>query len=441
MKLIFSVDYFTSWGQTVYVEGSIPELQPAEMSFSENHLWKLTLDIPSDVPSFTYSYYVKDQEGAIIKEWGKPRVFESKENIAVYHLKDQWMGIPYNSPFFSSAFTKAFFAPDKKKKIASSIAETSITFRVFAPEIRGGKCLALVGNNTVLGNWKVKKSLLMSNENFPEWSITLDRSKLKAPFEYKFAVADPETLSVEEWENGTNRAVTALPPKEEELIITCGVYRGNNPAWKCAGVAIPVFSLRSETSFGIGDFADLKKMIDWAANTGQRVVQLLPVNDTTMTHTWTDSYPYNANTIFALHPLYLSISVFGKLKDKEVMKFAASMQKELNALPEVDYEAVSDAKWKIYRTAYNEQYTKVNKTADYKDFVEQNKEWLYPYCAFCYLRDKYKTVDFRQWQQYATFSLDIIDELCNKNSQDYDEIAIHSFLQYHLHNQLKEASD
>lgn len=441
MKLIFSVDYFTSWGQTVYVEGSIPELQPAEMSFSEDHLWKLTLNIPSDVSSFTYSYYVKDQEGTIIREWGKPRVFESKGDIAVYHLKDQWMGIPYNSPFFSSAFTKAFFAPAQKKRTASTTASTLITFKVFAPEVNGDKCLALIGNNAVLGNWKVKKALVMSNENFPEWSITLDRSKLKAPFEYKFAIADPEALSVEEWENGTNRTLDTFPPKGEALIVTCGVYRGNNPTWKCAGVAIPVFSLRSETSFGIGDFADLKKMIDWAANTGQRVVQLLPVNDTTMTHTWMDSYPYNANTIFALHPLYLSISIFGKLKDKEVMKFATSMQKELNALPEVDYEAVSDAKWKIYRTAYKEQYIKVKNTAAYQDFVEQNKEWLYPYCTFCYLRDKYKTVDFRQWKEYATFSPEIIDELCDKSSQDYDEIAIHCFLQYHLHCQLKEASD
>jgi 4-alpha-glucanotransferase len=441
MKLFFSVDYSTSWGQEVYVEGSIPELHAVVMSYADGNMWRLSMDIPSETDSFTYFYYVKNQEGTVIREWGQPHVFEKAEHVSVYHLEDQWMGIPYNSPFFSSAFTKAFFAPAVKQVAEPQSIASAITFKVFAPELRDDQCLAIVGNNSTLGNWSVKKALLMSNDSFPLWSITLDRSKLKAPFEYKFAVVDPKTLSIEQWENGDNRTLKKLPPLEEALTVTCGVYRGNNPTWKCAGVAIPVFSLRSEESFGIGDFGDLKKMVDWAALTGQRVVQLLPVNDTTMTHTWRDSYPYNANTIFALHPLYLSLSVFGSFKSKETAKFIASKQKELNALPEIDYEAVAEAKWQIYRVAYKEQAAKTLKTAAYKEFVEQNSEWLYPYCVFCYLRDKYQTVDFHQWEQYAVYRPAILAELCDKHSEAYEEVSIHCFLQYHLHCQLKEASD
>ena len=55
--------------------------------------------------------------------------------------------------------------------------------------------------------------------------------------------------------------------------------------------------LRSEKSFGVGDFGDLKRMIDWAVATNQKAVQILPINDTTMTHTWTDSYPYSSISI------------------------------------------------------------------------------------------------------------------------------------------------
>ena len=56
-----------------------------------------------------------------------------------------------------------------------------------------------------------------------------------------------------------------------------------------AGTAVPVFSLRSEGSFGVGDFGDLQRMTDWVARTGQHILQILPINDTTSTHTWVDS--------------------------------------------------------------------------------------------------------------------------------------------------------
>ena len=52
---------------------------------------------------------------------------------------------------------------------------------------------------------------------------------------------------------------------------------------RAGNIAIPVFSLKSEKSFGVGDFGDLKRMVDWAVNTRQKVIQILPINDTTMT--------------------------------------------------------------------------------------------------------------------------------------------------------------
>ena len=76
-------------------------------------------------------------------------------------------------------------------------------------------------------------------------------------------------------------------------------------------MAIPVFSLKSEKSFGVGDFGDLKRLVDWAVSTHQKVIQILPVNDTTMTHAWTDSYPYNSISIYAFHPMYADIRQTG----------------------------------------------------------------------------------------------------------------------------------
>jgi len=441
MRCVFSIDYHTTWGQKLCIDGSIPELRDVEMIYSEGDRWSLSVVLPDDTEAFEYAYFVENQDGSVIKEWGRSRVFSKNSSGNVFHLQDRWMGLPHNSPFFASAFTKSFFI--HQKDFSSGFKEylSSLTLKVFAPEVPSGKCLAVVGNATALGKWKVTKSLLMSSACFPEWSITLDLSKCKAPLEYKFAVVDPATMEVVSWENGENHLLAKLPKKGEQLIVTNGVFRGNASSWRGAGVAVPVFSLRSDTSFGIGDFVDLKKMIDWAHQTGQRVVQLLPVNDTTMTHTWTDSYPYNANTIFALHPLYLSLSAFGTLKNKVLYQHSIEQQKALNALPEVDYEVVAEAKWEFYREAYKEQGPKTLKSSGFKQFFEQNKEWLVPYSAFCYLRDTFQTVDFHQWGEYSVFNCSVIQTLCDPKSEAYDPIAIHYFLQYHLHCQLKDASD
>lgn len=62
--------------------------------------------------------------------------------------------------------------------------------------------------------------------------------------------------------------------------------------WRGAGVAIPMFSVRSEADLGVGEFLDLKLFVDWAAESGFHLVQLLPINDTSVHGMWWDSYPY-----------------------------------------------------------------------------------------------------------------------------------------------------
>ena len=119
-------------------------------------------------------------------------------------------------------------------------------------------------------------------------------------------------------------------------------------------MAIPVFSLKSEKSFGVGDFGDLKRLVDWAVSTHQKVIQILPVNDTTMTHAWTDSYPYNSISIYAFHPMYADIRQMGTLKDKEAVAKFNEKQKELNSLPAIDYEAVNQTKWEYYRLLFRQ---------------------------------------------------------------------------------------
>jgi len=441
MKFVFSINYSTRWGQILYLNGSLTELESVGMVYMKDGFWSLSIDLPERTDVFNYSYFVKNPDGSIIREWGRPRRFIRNVSASVFYIYDLWMDRPYNSPFFSSAFTKSFFVPSKTFTEKDKNYTSALALKVLAPEILPGQRLVVAGNTPALGGWDIHKAALMDNSVFPEWKVTVSLVGSETPVEYKFVVVDAETMKVVAWENGENRVLYQLPKIGEAMVVNNGVFKGNPTYWRCAGVAIPVFSLRTENSFGIGDFVDLKMMVDWAAKTGQRVVQLLPVNDTTKTHTWADSYPYNAITIYALHPLYLSLSVFGKLKNKTLNLKMIRLQKGLNALPEVNYEAVSEAKWEIFREAYKEQGSEILQSAAFKKFFEQNKVWLIPYSVFCHFRDQYQTVDFHQWGEYAVYNSFNIMPLCIPGSAVYDEIAIHWFLQFHLHNQLKDASD
>jgi len=441
MKFVFSINYRTTWGQILCLNGSLPELQSVKMVYTTGGCWTLSIDLPDNTEEFEYCYFLKNTDGSVVREWGKPRKFLRLGSESAYYLYDVWMDKPYNSPFFLSTFTKLFYAPTKVFREKDKKYVNPLTLKVLAPEVQPGQCLAVAGNTPSLGKWNVPKAVLMDNTCFPEWKVTLSLTRSNVPIEYKFVVVDPMSMEVIVWENGENRCLNILPKKGASVIVHNGVFRGDPSNWRCAGTSIPVFSLRSESSFGIGDFVDLKKMIDWAEDTDQKVVQILPVNDTTITHTWKDSNPYKAISIYALHPLYLGLSAFGRLKDIELKKRIQRLQKELNALPEVDYDEVSNAKWKIYRDVYKEIGARTLQSAEFQEFFRLNGEWLIPYAAFCHFRDQYQTVDFHQWDKYAVFNFSSVQALCNRKSEAYDEMGIHCFLQFHLHKQLKDALD
>ena len=170
---------------------------------------------------------------------------------------------------------------------------------------------------------------------------------------------------------GDNRILSPYNYNKVDSRLFRGFHlRDPQKRWKGSGIAIPVFSLRSENSFGIGEFTDLKLMIDWAEKTGMDIIQMLPINDTTMNHTWQDSYPYNANSIFALHPAYINLEKVGKIAD--TLKFNKEKSK-LNALEEIDYEAVTEAKWSYLREIYNNEGESTFKTKSFKDYFEKNQ--------------------------------------------------------------------
>ena len=181
-------------------------------------------------------------------------------------------------------------------------------------------------------------------------------------------------------------------------------------------------------------------MIDWAVSTQQKVIQILPINDTTMTHAWTDSYPYNSISIYAFHPMYADIKQMGTLKDKSAAAKFNKKQKELNGLPAMDYEAVNQTKWEYFRLIFKQEGEKVLASGEFGEFFNANKEWLQPYAVFSYLRDAFQTPNFREWPRHSVYNAQDIEKMCRPESVDYPHIALYYYIQFHLHLQLVAAT-
>lgn len=424
MKLFFSIEYRTSWGEQLVLRLG---KRRTVLQYADGGIWTGTLDRFTQTEPTEYRYEIERDGVSVRTEW-RPHTLHLPADPAVrtLRIRDRWQEMPADTPFYASAFTRGIFGrtnPGTPKK-----GRGNVTLRVVLPTLRPDETLAVAGSGPELGDWK--RIVPLDDSRFPEWELTLDAAQ---GFEYKFLVADRKTLAPILWEEGANRTWNALPGPGEHVIDSAGAPRLPERRWRGAGTAVPVFSLRSEEDFGVGEFYDLRRLIDWAAATGQRIIQVLPINDTTMTGTWEDSYPYNANSTFALHPQFIRLPDAGVEEDDEYRR----LRDELNALPDVDYQQVNRHKQRLLRRAYERHGARTARRRDYNAFLAANRHWLIPYAAFCTLRDEYGTPDFTRWEGYARYDKKAVEAYCHEHKHD---IGFHCYVQYHLHTQLTEVS-
>ncbi len=449
MTLTFNIEYRTNWGEVVKVWGSIPELgdnnpmQAIPLNTIDGVKWTLTIEtdsIPSD-KKINYAYCIYSKGELIQNEWnGIDRcLYLSSRDQQHYILSDCWKLLPENASYFSSAFTNSFLAPKQMDKKPRAYAK-GLIIKTYAPELNSRYAVGVIGNQKSLGNWNTEQVKLLSNIHFPEWQIELNANQLTFPIEYKFVLYDRIEAKIVGWENSHNRYIPNPKLKNNETFIVGDQYATFNLApWRGTGVAIPVFSLKSESSYGVGDFGDLKKIVDWAKVTKQKVIQILPINDTAITHTWTDSYPYNSISIYAFHPMYVDLNQLPELKNKTQQNKFKKKQKELNKLLSVDYEEVNKTKLDYLKLLFTQEGKKVIQSKSYLSFFDDNKEWLQPYAVFSHLRNTYGTADFRNWPKYNKYEETFIKEFYDPSSDSYKEVSLYCFIQYILHEQLISA--
>ena len=423
MTLLFNIEYRTRWGEQLVLRLGRRRIA---LQYADGGVWTCAVEryAPAAQPA-EYRYEVEREGVCIRREW-RPHILRIPAAPAprVLRIRDRWIDMPADTPFYSSAFTRGIFGRGESGPQQKNGG--NITLRVVLPTLRPDEVLAVAGSGRELEGWQ--RIVPMDDSRFPEWELRLDA---RQRFEYKFLIADRRTLTPIMWEEGPNRPWNDLPGEGEHIVEAAAYLRFPERRWHGAGTAIPVFSLRSEAGFGVGEFYDLKLLIDWAAATGQRVLQLLPINDTTMSDTWEDSYPYNANSIFALHPQFIRLTAAGVEEDDEYR----SLRDRLNALPEVDYQQVNTHKLRLLRSAFEREGRRTAARRDYREFMRNNSHWLMPYAAYRTLRDEFGTADFSRWGDYARYDKKAVEAYCRRNSR---EIAFHCFVQYHLHTQLSE---
>jgi len=453
MKMTIRLRYHTRFGQTLFLcgdhlwFGSGQQESALPMRYVNEEYWELTLDLPDagwPITPVSYYFRLRQPDGSVIEDFGGDR----KLHLASLTggdtvIMESWndLGTVENN-YSTEPFEDVLLRTDKDAASTAPLVRATHWFYVKAPLLPKGQTVCLLGSATALGGWnQAAPVLLRRGAQIGCFRVQLDLGSEPFPMAYKYGVYDLERNAFVRYEDGANRILAEAAPADGQVMVNDGFARWQSPRWRGAGAAVPVFSLRSERSFGVGEFSDLPLLADWARRAGLKLIQILPVNDTSATHTWTDSYPYAAISAFALHPLYLNLDRVAGAMHRPLLDGLARVRQQLNALATLDYEAVMKAKLALVREIFPAQRTETMSSAEYRIFFAHNQHWLMPYAAFCFLRDKFGTADFNQWPEHRVYSERETSALAAGDAAARDEMDLHCFMQFHLHLQLREAAD
>ena len=446
MKIHFILNYSTEFGQDLRLnifDGETAEPTSYGMNTADGKTWQCDIEMKKAPERADYFYSLDNSGHEERHEWQTVthRIELNCKRAKEYTVYDRWIDIPQDSYLYSSAFTDCVNRRHHEEIKPTDYRKT-LRLVVRAPQLRKGEHLLVCGEHSHMGNWQPDYAIRMYEHNYNEWVADLDREAFgdRKETELKFIATDDKGNTL--WETGFNRKLALPEMKEGEVCI----YYMDQAFFeicdtKLAGTLIPVFSLRSKGSFGVGDFGDLKMMIDWIAETNQKVLQILPVNDTTSTHTWTDSYPYSAISIFALHPQFADLRQLPAIKDRKKAEDYEALREELNALKQIDYERVNNAKTEYLRIIFKQEGEEAMKTDGFKEFMKENEHWIAPYAKYCSLRDKYGCVDFAKWKGNEQWNEADRKALLDPKTKEFKEVAFYYYVQFILNNQMRAAHE
>lgn len=439
MKLYFNVGYHTKAGENLQLqicEDDVPT--KIHNMFYTDEGWKCEVDYFSK--SISYQYRLIDDKGKIIREEFVSHHLNFPHNYKEFLIFDEWNNKNFPENYLNNKILYNKLNAFSAKKLSVLKKHTHL-FRIEAPIYNPDWEIVLFGSTESLGNWDYNKVIHLTQTNFGIWETSVEIPENQVIY-YKYAIYDKKEGRVIDVETGDNRY--AIPNLQKDVLQIASNHYFKFRSYQmyhAAGVAVPVFSLRSEEGFGVGEFSDLKKLADWTKETSLGIIQILPINDTTANYSWTDSYPYAAVSVYALHPQYISLERLEFSLPEELLAEYNTEKAELNALELIDYEKMISSKWKYLKAIFNKEKDKIYKNRNFKKFINDNENWLIPYSAFCVLRDKYKTPNFNDWKTHKKYIAGKISPFFSEKNKDYDTSMLHAWVQYQLHLQLRDAID
>lgn len=439
MKLIFNIHFITKFGERLQLAISEKDNEIFhDMTYTDNGNWQVEVDFPSK--TMAYKYRVINDNGEILDQEHVWHYLKFPSNHKKFCVYDMWNLKNFPENYLNNKVLKNKLKGFKPQKVSVLKKHTHL-FRIEAPLYHPDWVMVISGSTAALGYWNQDKTVEMNQTDFGIWELAVNHNA-ENNIEYKYAVKNTSNGEVHEMEYGENRR--AAPNSEKDTLQIQAdhyfKYRASE-LYHAAGVAVPVFSLRSENGFGTGEFPDIQLLADWAKKTNLSIIQTLPINDTTANHTWTDSYPYAPISLYALHPLYLSLEQLDFPLPEEILQQYLTKKKELNGLNLIDYKQVIQHKWKFLKTVFDKYKDLILKDKEFNNYLKNNQNWLFPYSAFCVLRDRYKTPDFTQWKTHKNYIAGKIALFFLRKNKNYEKVMIHCWVQYQLHKQLKAAID
>lgn len=196
-----------------------------------------------------------------------------------------------------------------------------------------------------------------------------------------------------------------------------------------AGVAVPLFSLYSKNSSGIGELTDLNLLADWCLKTGISIIQLLPLNDV-----GSDFAPYNSVSSFALDPMYLDLNDLSYAESAEFSQKTGTLRKKYRpAFRKVNYK-VKQAKlellWQIYRE------TNTDEIADYILYKKNNQYWLNDYSVYKVIAELYPGIGWVSWDE--DLKNRVTEAVTAFEKLNYERIEFHKWVQWQLFEQFRK---
>lgn len=449
MKIVFRLNFHTEFGQSLWLKLTVSPAdsdvrieQTLPLRWINERQWETDIEISGGPFRLEYAYQFRQEgNGVLLDEWNGPRAAEADPAaLDALLLLDTWCSagtVDY------ALETKAFAAalpPRGPFGAPASPDGADHTFQLRMAAVPDGLVPCVIGGVSELGDWGWHHAVPMTEVAANIWQANV---RLPADWwiEYKYGLFDPGMGCVVSLELGENRTLAerSIAPRQRTLVRDEAYRRDASQLYRAAGVAIPVFSLRGGQSLGVGEFADLKPLADWAGGVGLKLIQILPINDTTSSHDWTDSYPYSAISVFALHPLYLRIEDMGYEMPAGFAAELDSAREWLNALEKIDYEEVMKAKSALTRKVFAKHSKTILRGEAFQQFLAENRRWLLPYAAFCVMRDRFATADFSKWGDWSLYDQARVDAMADPGHADRQELFYHIWLQYELDKQLADA--